>query len=393
MKRSSKRHKVMDVSAAEDSASQNQPLATNKLEKDKDLSQRFLLDEGDSLQVFDNEEFDEWDITVEDSFNEDFVDDYDQDFTDEINRFDESDEAFIDELIQSFPYPLEVGLEPDIDAEIDVRHTLEQAMIGALDAADTKAFFGHVLNAIDHITPSLSQGRVQVETRHKRKTKAEAQKLEVQHNGHQHRQRKIERNGRRTIQPNPPRNGHSRQAPIEFSHQPLAHILRELRSMLRRYSLRGLDELDALEDTADLFAEVSMNEAVPILVGLTARVAIRPKLDQTGKKFSPTLRKRMISFTDQAVNTLVRGEGVQALPGLAHSLGQLSIRQGLSVKALPKLIRSTATRTVASPKLMRHLSSINLGAVTLTSVKRSEMPLHVRVSGPLEIIIRDPQGA
>ncbi|WP_299487998.1 hypothetical protein [Acaryochloris sp. IP29b_bin.137] len=392
MKRSSKRHKVMDVSAAETPAAPNQPPTPNRLEKDENLSQSLLFEDNDASHEidspFDDDYFDESD-SGENLYDEDFGDEYNPDFTDEFMQMhqrdesdeafiDESDEAFIDEVIQSLTKSFELDLEQDVDGVADVRHILEHSMLEALDAATTTEFFEHILNTIDRVTPPIRQRTIQPGPRRKRKSKARAQNLEVQHNGHQHRRRKLEHNGQDQL------------IPLEDLYQPLACILRETQSMFRRYSLRGLDELDALEDTATLFAELNVDAARPILTGLTARVVIRPKLEQTSKKFSSAFCARVFKSADQAVTTLIKSGALQALPGVACNLGQLAIRKGLSAKALPRLLRNSATRTAASPKLIKHLSSSNPGAVTLTSARQSERPLQLRVNGPLEIIIRTP---
>ncbi|WP_299408628.1 hypothetical protein [Acaryochloris sp. IP29b_bin.148] len=377
----------MDVSAAETAAAPNQPLTTNRLDKEEDLSQSLLFEEDDASHTFDDDYFDESD-SDENLYDEDFGDEYNQDFTDEFMQMnqgdesgdaliDESDEAFIDEVIQSLTKSFELDLEQDIDGVADVRHILEHSMLEALDAATTTEFFEHILNTIDRVTPPIRQRAIQPGPRRKRKRKARAQNLKVQHNGHSHRRRKLEHNGQNQL------------IPLD-SYQPLACILREIRSMFRRYSLRGLDELDALEDTATLFAELNVDAALPILTGLTARVVIRPKLDQTNKSYNSAFYERMIESTEQAVTTLVESGALQALPGVAYNLGQLAIRKGLSAKALPKLLRQSALRTAASPQLIKLLSSSSLEAVTLNSARPSDRSLPLRVNGPIEIIIRTP---
>lgn len=392
MKRSSKQHKGMDVSTAETPGVQDQPTISNRLDKDGDLSQKVMFEEDDALltpeNLFDEDYLDESDSESDHLYDGSFGDAYEKCCTDEfipLNQMDESgdallddsDEAFIDEVIQSLTKSFELDLEHASDGIVNVRHTLEQNMLKALNISTTTEFFEYLLKSIDQVTPPLKQGKIRPESRPKRKNKARAKQLEVQKNGHQHRRQKLDRNGRP-------------ESSLEDPYQPLACILREFRSMFSRYSLRGLDELDALEDTVTLFAELNVDAVIPILTGLTARVVLRPTLEHTGRTISPVFCERMIESTEQAVTTLVESQAVKVLPGVAYSLGQLAIHKGLSVKALPKLLRNSAIRTAASPKLIKLLSSASLGAVTRTSTRQSEIPLRLRVEGPLEIIIRTP---
>ncbi|KAI9135123.1 hypothetical protein [Acaryochloris sp. CCMEE 5410] len=388
MKRSSKRRKVVDVPTAEIPDANNKTPAKKRLDREEDLAQGIF-----GSQVFetpfDDDDCDGVDGSDEHLYEEDFGDEYDPDFTEDFMQMnpmdessdtllDDSDDAFIDEVIQSLTKSFALDLGNDIDRVANVHHLLERSMVEALDAANTTAFFEHVLNDIDQVVPLIDKRNIQTEPRRQHKRKASATNRKAEHNGHQHRRHKLEQHGR------------GQAAALEAPYQPLVCILRELRSMFRRYSLRGLDELDALEDTATLFAELNVDAALPILTGLTARVMIRPKLDQPGQELSPAFYERLLESTEQAVTTLLESGAVQALPGVAYNLGQLAIRKGLSAKALPKLLRQSALRTAASPKLIKLLSSSNLGAVTLTSARPSDRPLQLRVNGPLEIIIRTP---
>ena len=169
-------------------------------------------------------------------------------------------------------------------------------------------------------------------------------------------------------------------------------MLRELRVLLNLYGRRGLVELDALEDTADLFAEAGVEDALPVLVGLMARVVIKPRVEHTGQSLSPAFRKKMISSTNRAVKTLNDHQALQVLPGLASRLAQASIRRQRPINSLPQEIYRAAAKVAASPKLQQRLSSFDTEEMAPLSMNSDEMPLRLRVSGPLEILIRQPRG-
>lgn len=304
------------------------------------------------------------------------------------DELDESNDVLIDDLVRSLTGSLSSIPAESTDDMANVHDVLENAMVGAVGAVNTTEFFRQVNQAIDQVTDSFGVGLVSVKkqplgmTRHSAR-KSRAQKFDDPRNSHRHHRKKAKRNGYRKKVSEPEPSRPSLQGRMDAPHSLLTQRLRELRSMLRRYSIRGLNELDALEDTAELFAEISVDEALPILVGLTARVVVQPKLDQTELPLNSAVCQQLIKCSTQAVNTFLHDEAIQALPGLAFSVGKISVRQQLPIKSLPRFLQRSATRAVANPMLMKRFSKVNR---TLASANQT--PLHLQVSGPLELIIR-----
>lgn len=172
---------------------------------------------------------------------------------------------------------------------------------------------------------------------------------------------------------------------------PLASILGQVAPLLQQYAAQGFDELDALEDLADLFADEELDEALPVLAGIAARTMVRPVLRRAA--LSSPLRRQIVHSTTQVARNLVRRQGpaaLRALPRIAQSVGQTAARRRLSPSRLPQAIRQTGARVAAQPRLVGQLSRPAPG-MRRTSVRpglgRGGLPQRLRLQGPVEIMI------
>lgn len=160
--------------------------------------------------------------------------------------------------------------------------------------------------------------------------------------------------------------------------------------MLRRYCRRGLDELDALEDTAELFATTGSKEILPLLVSLVARVAVKPVLEDTGTQLSVALGQHLLRVAQGAVTTLGKTQSLPALPVLAQRLGHIAHRRRLPLKSLPRLLQCAAEQISAAPELVQRLSESNDRLDRVAAL--GPLPLHLQVNGSLDIVIMNAQG-
>jgi hypothetical protein len=261
-----------------------------------------------------------------------------------------------------------------IDSEANDWDALEEAVADALDAEDSDEFFRQLLGGISRVAGAARRGATTA-SRVARGVGRAVQTAgrvagQVQRVAGQV-QRVAGRAGRAA--------------------NPLASILGQVAPLLQQYAAQGFDELDALEDLADLFADEELDEALPVLAGMAARTMVRPVLRRAA--LSSPLRRQIVHSTTQVARNLVRRQGsaaLRALPRIAQSVGQTAARRRLSPSRLPQAIRQTGARVAAQPRLVRQLSRPAPG-MRRTSVRpgpgRGGLPRRLRLQGPVEIMI------
>jgi hypothetical protein len=162
-----------------------------------------------------------------------------------------------------------------------------------------------------------------------------------------------------------------------------------LMQQLGQYLNQGMDEYEALEDLADLFAEEDLDEALPVLARVVARTAVRPVLRRAGGQISRPVRRQLVRSATQATQTLMRRRGPQAaraLPRIAQSVGRTAARRGLRPAAVPQAMRRTAAQVAARPALVRRLAQPTVSPAARRPVGRG-VPQRLRLRGPVEITI------
>ena len=316
---------------------------------------------------------------INDDFEEGFEDDWASDFQDEFGE--DYGDAFEVDFDDAFDDYFKAEFELSGDAERGRRNLsrgqeraviqsiLERGMVEALDAGNTVNFFEKVIAAIDDATGSRQ--------RHARRS----------HPSDTIKRRTNPRQRKRLNQ----RNGHSKGRSSQPPYTRQGKVLRELRLLLNRYGRRGLGELDALEDTSELAAEAGLEDALPVLAGLTARVLVKPRVEHTGQSLSPAFRQKMIRAADKALKMLIDHQALEVLPGLASSLAQSSVRRQRSINSLPQEICRVAAKVAVNPRLQQGLLNFDPDEMAPISMADDETPLQLRVSGPLEILIRQPR--
>jgi hypothetical protein len=154
--------------------------------------------------------------------------------------------------------------------------------------------------------------------------------------------------GRRADRPAPRGSGSDRIR----ARQPLTGLLRRLGQHLAE----GGEVREAFADLAELFAEEGLDEALPVLGGLTARALLEPL--SAGRGTAP-VRRQLVASATQAARTLVgRGgpEALRALPRLADSMARTALRRGLRPAALPQALRRTVAQVASQPALLARLA-------------------------------------
>lgn len=172
------------------------------------------------------------------------------------------------------------------------------------------------------------------------------------------------------------------------SAQSLRNRLRALSFLTQRYAKRGLDEWELLEDAIDLVSETDGKTLSHLLAGLAARIAIRPKLEQSGQPLSPALGQKLLRAAERSMSLLSRQFALEALPGLAQTVGQHGIRRQRSLEELPTDFYQAAIRLAANPDLQKRLTNCKTELSGVVSITQKQMPMKLRIDGPLEIHIQ-----
>jgi hypothetical protein len=253
------------------------------------------------------------------------------------------------------------------DSEANDWDALEEAVADALDAEDSDEFFRQLVGGISRVAGAARRGA----TTAGRVARGVGRAAQTAGRVAGQVQRVAGRAGRAA--------------------NPLASILGQVAPLLQQYAAQGFDELDALEDLADLFADEELDEALPVLAGMAARTMVRPALRRAA--LSSPLRRQIVRSTTQVARNLVRRQGpaaLRALPRIAQSVGQTAARRRLSPSRLPQAIRKTGARVAAQPRLVGQLSRPAPG-MRRTSVRpgpgRGGLPQRLRLQGPVEIMI------
>lgn len=188
------------------------------------------------------------------------------------------------------------------------------------------------------------------------------------------------------------RNGHHPNLQQQVLSQSLASRLRELTLLTRCYGKRGLSEFDLLEDAIPLLNEPDGKTLTPILAGLATRISLLPRLEGTERCLKPPLVSQLLRAAQKSIALLTRADSIQALPGLALTLGQRTQKAGYSLQSLPSEFYQTARKVAHSPRLQQRLSQIKPEQPASVLVNGDEMPLKLRVNAPIEIVFRQPGG-
>ena len=113
----------------------------------------------------------------------------------------------------------------------------------------------------------------------------------------------------------------------------------------------------AEDDALDAFAELAVvsPRAIPLVAGITARRIV----GRRGAMMSPTARRAVVRTVGRAARTLVRRGGpraIRALPRIARTVRRTAIARRTPTAARPQVVRRTAARVAATPRLRRRLS-------------------------------------
>jgi hypothetical protein len=271
----------------------------------------------------------------------------------------------------SFEDGFEDGFAGDDGEAFEEVDALEVALADALDAEDADEFFGRLLSGISKVAGLVRRGAgaagqvARTASRVARTVGRVAGRA----------QRIAGRAGR--------------------SRQPAATLLQQLLPLLRQYAAQGFDEVDALEDLTEQFAEEDMDEALPVLGALAARTLIKPWLARTAASLSRPVKQQLIRSATQAARTLMRRSptALRTLPKIARTVGKTAARRRLALRNLPTALRSTAAKVASNPTLVRRLSvpvrrtlSRPSASASRTSYGR-EFPQRMVIRGPVEIRI------
>jgi hypothetical protein len=374
MKRPPKR-KVVDVSAAPIASAKPKPEAGAIPNTAKDFQGAAMADEAAHYDPYDDEVNEAIDYDLDDDADLEAEDSLEEEGFIEDTFWGEDLEAeAAEEYRHSAREEFDLGLEDDPMAALfaeersgqpNIRAFLEQGMVKALAANQPADFWEQALETVDEAINTLRAGKVSP--------------LRSQPGRGANGQRRSAK-----------RNGHRPELKRQILAQPVTSTLRELAFLMRRYAKRGLSELDALEDGVELLAESGGHMITPVLAGLAARAAIQPKLAQSQQQLPTALRRKLVDAAQRSIGLLTQEGGIQALPGLAASVGQHALRQENSLSRLPKDFYQAATRLAANPGLQERLA--NFALPQPVSQAFEGMPMRLRVEGPLEIVIQKPQG-
>lgn len=258
---------------------------------------------------------------------------------------------------------------------------LEEVLADALDAADSDEFFGRLLSGISQVAGVVGRGAGTVG----RVARTAGRVAQTVGRVAGQARRTAGRVGRVAGRVSAIA-GRAGRAP-----NPLRSLAGQLLPIVQQWARQGADELDALEDLADWFADEDLDEALPVLAGIAARAALRPTLRRVATQLSAPIRRQLVRGTTQAVRALVGRQGPQALravPRLAQSIGRIAARRRLRPTALTQAIRRTTARVAAQPGLVRRLAQPTTGQLAtrpVASVRGASRRFVVR--GPVEIHI------
>lgn len=163
-------------------------------------------------------------------------------------------------------------------------------------------------------------------------------------------------------------------------------LLHQVSPLLRSYVRRGASEADAFDELAEFFSEQGLDEALPVLAGLTARALARPLLRRGQPRVSRTLARQLVNGANAAARILTRSQGrdaVRALPALATRVSRQAALRQLHPRALPRTLARAARELTKRPALIRRLAA-NAPAARRTHDAPSR---RLRLEGPVEIII------
>jgi hypothetical protein len=88
------------------------------------------------------------------------------------------------------------------------------------------------------------------------------------------------------------------------------------------------------------------------------------------------------------MSLLSRQFALEALPGLAQTVGQHGIRRQRSLEELPTDFYQAAIRLAANPDLQKRLTNCKTELSGVVSITQKQMPMKLRIDGPLEIHIQ-----
>jgi hypothetical protein len=335
-----------------DAAAFNDPYE-DELDFDQALNSEFDQDEADTSAIADN-----W---------EDDMSDEDDIWADALEDEWEEDNATISKEYLEDEFELDLEDDPEFALFSEeasqgptVPEILQRGMVKALAARSSTEFLEQVLQTLNQATAALRPPQAA---------------------------RKPPRNGAKGKP-----NGHHPDLKRQVLSQPLRSRLRELTFLTQRYAKRGLSEIDLLEDAIDLLSEIDGKALSPVLAGLAARLAVKPRLEQSDQRLHPALRQKLLRAAERSVSLLSRQGALEALPGLAAMVGQHAIRRQRPLAALPADFYQAATRVAASHQLQQRLSSFQPEETTSLSINPAELPMKLCVNGALEILLRRPQG-
>lgn len=167
-----------------------------------------------------------------------------------------------------------------------------------------------------------------------------------------------------------------------------AGALRPVIEGLRQIVQSGVDEFEAFEQLADLFARDDLDAALPVLGTLAARAVVRPLGRRAAARLPRAARRQVVRAATQATRALIQQRGraaVRALPHVARSVGRVAAQRGMGPAAIPAVLRQAVARVARNPALVRRLS----GPTTAVAARpaASRQPQRILLRGPVEIII------
>ena len=137
---------------------------------------------------------------------------------------------------------------------------------------------------------------------------------------------------------------------------PQAQMIGKVAGVLGNVLADEGDEMDALEDLADLGDEdeAAVHVAAPVIAGL----AIRQGLKHHAARIAPAQKRNLVRAVTTATRQISRAHGakaVVAVPGIVRHARTIAMRRGLPASALPQLVKRVAAKAVRSPTALRKL--------------------------------------
>jgi hypothetical protein len=349
--------------------------------------------------------------SADDAFQEDMFDDSfetegfeDDAMMDGMEQYDEAgedygDEAYFDEagFEDSFDDGFEDSFAEDYgdgftdefaEDDMDVMDVMEEAVADTLDADDTDVFLRRLISAVRRVAGVVGRG-AGVAGRVAGQTQRIAGQVGRVAQGVQGLASAIE-GGR------PSRQRRGRRV------RNVRRIGRVI-PRLQRHIAQGFDEMDVFDDLVDWFEQEQVDEALPIVSGVTLRTVLCSVFRQICTRPNRAINRQIVRATTQAAQNLARQQGasaVRALRPIVASVGRVAARRGTTPRALPNAIRQTAARVAAQPALTRRLAqttnirtNTRTGVVPRTRLNISgagtgRIPRRLVLDGPVEIIIR-----